>query len=181
MIFTETSLKSSYVIDLEPIADERGWFARTYCKNEFRKIGHDKEWVQLNQSFTRQTGAIRGMHYQMPPFSEIKLVRCIAGAVYDVIIDLRMGSSTFLNYFGIQLSSINKKMIYIPEGFAHGFQALTDNCELIYHHSQFYLPGVEAGIKYNDPKINIEWPLPVTSISERDNDHPLIDANFKGF
>lgn len=180
MIFTETSLKGSYVIDLEPIGDNRGWFARTYCKNEFGKIGHTKEWVQLNHSFTKQQGIIRGMHYQIPPFSEIKLVRCIAGAVYDVIVDLRKGSSTFLHYFGAELSAANKKMIYIPEDFAHGFQALTDDCELIYHHSQFYLPGVEGGIKYNEPMVNIEWPLPVMNISPRDNAHPLIDANFKG-
>lgn len=180
MIFTETSLKGSYIIDLEPLADERGWFARTYCKNEFNAIGHTKEWVQLNHSFTRQKGTIRGMHYQLPPFSEIKLVRCIAGAVYDVIIDVRKGSPTFLNYFGAELSATNKKMIYIPEGFAHGFQALTDDCELIYHHSQFYAPGVETGIKYDEPTINIEWPLPVQIISARDNSHPLIDVNFKG-
>ncbi|MBC7507348.1 MAG: dTDP-4-dehydrorhamnose 3,5-epimerase [Ferruginibacter sp.] len=180
MIFTETVLKGSFVIELEPFVDERGWFARTYCKNEFSKIGHQKEWVQLNHSFTKQTGTIRGMHYQLPPFSEIKLVRCIAGTVYDVIIDIRKGSATFLQYFGVELSAANKKMIYIPEGFAHGFQALTDDCELIYHHSQFYAAGVEAGIKYDEPTINIGWPMPVTGISQRDNTHPLIDSNFKG-
>ena len=143
MIFTATELVGSYVIDLQPIEDERGWFARTYCKNEFGKIGHTKDWVQLNHSFTKQIGSIRGMHFQLAPFSEIKLVRCIAGAVYDVIIDLRKNSPTFFKYFGVELSASNKKMIYIPEGFAHGFQALTDDCELIYHHSQFYTPGVE--------------------------------------
>lgn len=180
MIFTETSLKGSYLIELEPIGDDRGWFARTYCKNEFGKIGHTKEWVQLNHSFTKQQGTIRGMHYQIPPFSEIKLVRCIAGAVYDVIVDVRKGSSTFLHYFGAELSAANKKILYIPEGFAHGFQALSDDCELLYHHSQFYLSGVEGGIKYNEPMVNIEWPLPVMNISARDNAHPSIDANFKG-
>ena len=180
MIFTATELVGSYVIDLQPIEDERGWFARTYCKNEFGKIGHTKDWVQLNHSFTKQIGSIRGMHFQLAPFSEIKLVRCIAGAVYDVIIDLRKNSPTFFKYFGVELSASNKKMIYIPEGFAHGFQALTDDCELIYHHSQFYTPGVEAGIKFNDPTINIQWPLPPTNISERDNTHTLIDNNFKG-
>lgn len=180
MIFTATELVGSYVIDLQPIEDERGWFARTYCKNEFGKIGHTKDWVQLNHSFTKQIGSIRGMHFQLAPFSEIKLVRCIAGAVYDVIIDLRKNSPTFFKYFGVELSASNKKMIYIPEGFAHGFQALTDDCELIYHHSQFYTPGVEGGIKFNDPTINILWPLPQTNISERDNTHTLIDNNFKG-
>lgn len=180
MIFTETALKGSYVIDLDLYIDERGWFARTYCKNEFAKIGHTKEWVQSNHSFTIQSGTIRGMHYQLPPFSEIKQVRCIAGAVYDVIVDIRKGSETFLQWVGIELSAANNKMIYIPEGFAHGFQALSDNCELIYNHSQFYEPGVEGGIKYNDTIINITWPLPVTNISARDNGHPVLDANFKG-
>ncbi len=180
MIFTETVLRGSFVIELEPFVDERGWFARTYCKTEFSKIGHQKDWVQLNHSFTKQTGTLRGMHYQLPPFSEIKLVRCIAGAVYDVIIDIRKGSTTFLQYVGVELSAANKKMIYIPEGFAHGFQALTDDCELIYHHSQFYTAGIEAGIRYDEPKINIKWPLQVTSISQRDNIHSLIDSNFKG-
>ena len=180
MIFKETSLKGSYVLTLEPVEDERGWFTRTYCKNEFLAIGHNKEWVQMNHSFTKQKGTVRGMHYQRPPYGEIKLVRCIAGSVYDVIIDLRADSATYLQYFGIELSAVNKKMIYIPEGFAHGFQALSNDAELIYHHSQFYLPGVEAGVIYNEPAINIKWPLELTNISERDNSHPFIDANFKG-
>jgi dTDP-4-dehydrorhamnose 3,5-epimerase len=180
MIFNETLLKGSYVIELEPFADERGWFARTFCKEEFSKIGHDKEWLQLNHSYTKQHGLVRGMHYQVPPFSEIKLVRCIAGAVYDVIIDLRKGSSTFLNYFGTELSSTNKKMIYIPEGFAHGFQTLTDNCELIYHHTAMYMPGSEGGIKYDDKIPGIEWPLPITAVSERDKAHNYLEKDFKG-
>jgi len=180
MIFTGTVLKGSYVIDLKTFTDDRGWFARTFCKNEFAAIGHTGEWVQINHSFTKQKGSIRGMHYQLPPFSEIKMVRCIAGAVYDVIIDLRKESTTFLQWFGTELSAENKKMLYIPEGFAHGFQALTNDCELIYLHSQFYTPGAEGGIKFNDPKININWPLTLTSISERDDMHPLLDENFKG-
>jgi dTDP-4-dehydrorhamnose 3,5-epimerase len=180
MIFTETSLKGSYIIDLNLFEDERGWFARTYCKNEFAEIDFNKEWVQMNHSFTKQKGTIRGMHYQLTPFSEIKLVRCIAGAVYDVIVDLRKDSATFLQWFGTELSAENKKMLFIPEGFAHGFQSLSDNCELLYHHSQFYKPGAEGGIKYNDPRINIKWTEPVTIISDRDNQHPLLDENFKG-
>jgi len=180
MIFTETSLKGSYVIGLTVFSDDRGWFARTYCKNEFHAIGHTGEWLQMNHSFTKQRGAIRGMHYQLPPFSEIKLVRCIAGAVFDVIIDLRQGSPTFLKWFGIELSAENKKMLYIPEGFAHGFQTLQDDTELVYHHSQLYTPGAEGGIKFDDTKININWPLAVTNISERDSQHPLLNENFKG-
>ena len=179
MTFTETALKGSFIIDLNLFQDERGWFARTYCKNEFEQIGHVKEWVQLNHSFTKQKGTIRGMHYQMSSFAEIKLVRCISGKIYDVIIDMRKDSPTFLQWTGVELSAENKRMLYIPEGFAHGFQALSDDCELIYHHSQFYTPNVEAGIRYNDPKININWPLPLTSISKRDEEHPLLDNNFK--
>lgn len=180
MNFMETILKGSYVIGLEPFVDERGWFARTYCKNEFAQIGHTAEWVQLNHSFTGQLGTVRGMHYQLPPFSEIKLVRCIAGAVFDVIIDLRKGSPTFSQWFGVEISAANKKMIYIPAGFAHGFQTLAEGSELIYHHSQFYEPGVEGGIRYDDPKINISWPLPLADISNKDKIQPLLDENFKG-
>ncbi|MEO8765636.1 MAG: dTDP-4-dehydrorhamnose 3,5-epimerase [Ginsengibacter sp.] len=180
MIFNETSLKGSYVIELEPLVDERGWFARTFCKDEFSKIGHNKEWLQLNHSYTQQQGVIRGMHYQMPPFSEIKLVRCIAGSVYDVIIDLRKGSSTFLDYFGVELSAENRKMIYIPEGFAHGFQTLTSDSEVIYHHTAMYIPAAEGGIRYNESLININWALPPANISMRDNTHPELHANFKG-
>lgn len=180
MIFTETILKGSYVIELNAFTDERGWFARTYCKKEFNAIGHHDEWVQMNHSVTKNKGAIRGMHFQLPPFSEIKLVRCIAGTVYDVVVDLRKNSATFLQWFGVELSAQNKKMIYIPAGFAHGFQTLSNDCELIYHHSQFYTAGAEGGIKYNDPGLNINWPLVVTNISERDNQHSLLDENFKG-
>jgi len=180
MTFTETPLKGSYTIGLTPHGDSRGWFARTYCKNEFETIGHDKEWVQLNHSFSSQKGTLRGMHYQLHPHSEIKMVRCIAGAVYDVIVDLRKDSATFLKWFGVELSAANKTMIYIPAGFAHGFQTLTDNAELIYHHSEFYTPAAEAGLMYNDIAINIQWPLAVTELSERDTKHPFIDPTFKG-
>jgi dTDP-4-dehydrorhamnose 3,5-epimerase len=180
MIFSETILKGSFLIDLHIFEDERGWFGRTFCKNEFEKIGHVKEWVQLNHSFTKQKGTIRGMHFQLTPFSEIKMVRCIAGAVYDVMVDLRKDSSTFLKSFGAELSANNKKMIYIPEGFAHGFQTLSDDSELIYHHTEFYKPSVESGLKYDDPKLNIDWPLAVTNISDRDKQHDFLKDNFIG-
>jgi dTDP-4-dehydrorhamnose 3,5-epimerase len=179
MIFTATTLPGSFVAEPTPAGDQRGWFARVYCKDEFAKIGHDKEWVQINHSFTSKKGTIRGMHYQLPPYGEIKMVRCIAGAVYDVIVDLRKDSPTFLQWFGDELSAVNKKMMYIPEGFAHGFQTLSDDVELIYHHSQFYAPGSEGGILFNDVAIAIQWPLPFTEISERDRLHPAIDSNFK--
>ena len=180
MIFSPTVLNGSYVIDLELKSDDRGWLARYYCKEEFQKIGHTKEWVQMNHTFTGKKGSIRGMHFQIHPFKEIKMLRCIAGSVYDVIIDLRKDSDTFLKWTGVELSSANKKMLYIPEGFAHGFQCLEDNCELTYHHSEYYQPNSESGIKYNEPLVNIKWPLPVTVISARDDQHPYLDKNFKG-
>lgn len=180
MIFSPTLLAGSFIIEPKVLEDDRGWFARFYCKNEFKEIGHEKEWVQLNHSVTNKKGSIRGMHYQVHPFREIKMVKCIAGTVYDVIVDLRKSSPTFLKWFGAELSAKNRKMLYIPEGFAHGFQCLEDNCELIYHHSEFYVPDSEGGMRYNDPMISIEWPLPVTVISQRDQSHPLLDENFKG-
>lgn len=180
MNFTPTPLKGSFIIQLMPFNDDRGWFVRTFSKNEFKEIGINYEWVQMNHSYTASKGTIRGMHYQVPPYKEIKMVRCIRGMVYDVIIDIRKESPTFLHWYGIELSATQMNMIYIPEGFAHGFQALTDDCELIYHHSEFYIPNAEEGIKYNDPLINIQWPLAVSRISERDKNHPSLTENFKG-
>jgi dTDP-4-dehydrorhamnose 3,5-epimerase len=180
MTFTPTPLQGSFIIEPNVFADERGWFARFYCKNDFQEIGHQKEWVQLNHSVTNKKGTIRGMHFQLNPFREIKMVKCIAGAVYDVIVDVRRESATFLKWFGVELSASNKKMLYIPERFAHGFQCLQDHCELIYHHTEFYAPNSEGGIRFDDPKINITWPLPVSLVSSRDSAHVLIDDNFKG-
>ncbi|MBM3417014.1 MAG: dTDP-4-dehydrorhamnose 3,5-epimerase [Bacteroidetes bacterium] len=180
MKFTETQLKGSFVIELDVFSDDRGWFARTFCKKEFAQIGHTDEWVQLNHSVTYKKGSIRGMHFQLPPYSEIKLVRCIAGIINDVIIDLRAGSPTFLQWVGIELSSTNRQMLYIPRGFAHGFQTLTNHCELIYHHSSFYTASAEEGIRFDDERINIKWKLPVTEISQRDKSHPLLDDTYTG-
>jgi dTDP-4-dehydrorhamnose 3,5-epimerase len=180
VIFSETILKGCFVIDLKPFQDDRGWFSRTYCKDEFKSIGYDAEFVQLNHSFTNNRGTIRGMHYQIAPFKEIKLVRCISGNIFDVIIDLRFDSPTFLKWIGVELSSENKKMILIPEGFAHGFQSLSNNAELIYHHSAFYTPNSEGGLRYDDESLNIDWPLAVSNISERDKNHPLITKEYKG-
>jgi dTDP-4-dehydrorhamnose 3,5-epimerase len=180
MIFAETKLKGSYIVTLEPKGDERGWFARTYCKQEFEKIDHHKEWVQMNHSFSSQKGTVRGLHFQCAPHREIKMVRCISGIVYDVIVDIRENSPTFLQWIGVELSATNKKMIYIPEGFAHGFQTLTDNCELIYHHTEFYNNSSEGGLNVLDPMIDIKWPTDITVISERDQSHILLNDNFKG-
>jgi dTDP-4-dehydrorhamnose 3,5-epimerase len=180
MTFEPTALEGSYIVHLEPFTDTRGWFARFFSKDEFRQIGHEEEWVQLNHSMTFEKGSIRGMHYQVPPYQEIKMVRCIAGAVYDVIIDLRKGSKTFMKWFGAELSAENQHMLYIPKGFAHGFQTLTENCQLIYHHSQVYTPGAEAGIRFNDPAVNIKWPLGVNIVSEKDAKIPYTYNKFKG-
>ena len=178
MIFTPTPLTGSFVIGLTPNSDHRGWFARTYCKNEFEQIGHTKEFVQMNQSYTREKGALRGMHFQRTPHREIKLVRCIAGSVFDVIVDLRAGSSTFGQWFGAELSAKNRQMMYVPEGFAHGFQTVEEDSELLYLVSEFYTPGVEGGVRYDDPMLNIQWPLPVSDISEKDANHPFLTQNF---
>ena len=179
MKFIPTAISGLYEIELNVFKDNRGWFARTYCKNEFAEIGHNKEWTQLNHSFTAKKGAIRGMHYQIAPFHEIKMVRCIAGAVYDVAVDLRSGSPTFLHWHGTILSAENKRMLYIPEGFAHGFQTLEEHSELIYHHTSFYTPNSEGGLRYDDPKLAIPWPLPLSEISERDLNHPLLNSTFE--
>lgn len=180
MDFIATPVKDLYEVSVKVFSDERGWFARTYCKREFAAIGHSLEWTQLNHSFTREKGAIRGLHYQIPPFAEAKMVKCIAGKVFDVAVDLRGDSPTFLQWFGTELSAENRKMLYIPAGFAHGFQTLAEDCELLYHHTSYYEPGYEAGIRYDDATLNVEWPRPAGTISERDRSLPYLDASFKG-
>jgi dTDP-4-dehydrorhamnose 3,5-epimerase len=180
MKFHPLEIKGAYLIDIDYMADDRGGFARTFCKDEFAQIGHTKEFVQLNQSWNNKKGTLRGMHYQVLPFKEIKLVRCVRGSVYDVIIDLRKGSPTFLKSAGIELSEQNKKMLYIPEGLAHGFQTLEDDSQLVYHHTEYYKPGFEAALHHADPALGIKWPLPVTAISDRDRYHPYINTSFKG-
>jgi dTDP-4-dehydrorhamnose 3,5-epimerase len=180
MIFIPSPLKDCYEIQLEPRGDSRGWFARFYCKSEFEAIKHQNEWVQMNHSFTKVKGTIRGMHYQVQPFSEIKLVRCIAGTVFDVVVDLRKDSLSFLKWFGFELSAGKKNMVYIPKGFAHGFQTLTDDCELTYLHTEYYMPKAEAGIRFDDPAVGIQWPIPVSDLSDRDKNHFYLDQHFKG-
>lgn len=180
MKFIETSLKGSFIIEPESFTDQRGMFERLFCENEFQEIGLFKRLVQINLSFTRMAGVLRGMHYQNPPWAEAKIVRCLRGSVYDVIIDLRKGSNTIFQWHGEILSSDNKRMLYIPEGFAHGFQTLEQNCELLYFHSEFYNSGNQKAILYNDPKINIEWPMVVSDISERDKNHDLLTQDYEG-
>ena len=180
MIFSETPLAGAYIVTIAPRGDNRGWFARTYCQREFEQIGHYNPWVQMNHSMTHQIGAVRGMHFQYPPHAEIKLVRCIAGRVFDVIIDLREESPTFGGWYGTELSAENGKMMYIPTGFAHGFQTLDSDCQLVYCHSNYYVPNSEGAIRFDDPRIGIKWPLAITDLSDRDASHPLLDDRFTG-
>lgn len=174
MNFKQLSLQSAYLIEPDLFSDERGYFFRYYSKEEFLQIGHTKEWIQMNHSFTAQKGAIRGMHFQLSPNQEVKLVRCIAGSVFDVIIDMRESSPNFLKWQGFELSAKNKNALYIPEGFAHGFQVLEENSELLYMHTATYSKESEAGVRYNDPAIGINWPLGVSIVSERDKNHPML-------
>lgn len=180
MTFTETTLPGAYLITLSPRSDSRGWFARTFDKQAFAQIGHTADWVQMNHSLTRQIGALRGMHFQRHSAAEIKLVRCISGCVFDVIVDLRATSPTLGRWYGVELSDENQQMLYIPKGFAHGFQTLTPDCQLVYCHSEYYNPIYEGAIRYDDPRIGINWPLPVTDLSERDATHPYLDEQFVG-
>ncbi|MBF0103089.1 MAG: dTDP-4-dehydrorhamnose 3,5-epimerase [Desulfobacterales bacterium] len=180
MKFIETPIEGAYVIELESLLDERGLFARTFCQKEFATIGFHKQIVQINHSVTMQKAAIRGLHYQLPPACETKIIRCVQGAVFDVMVDIRKSSSTYLKWHGLELSKDNMRMVFIPEGLAHGFQTLTNNAELIYHHSAFYNPEYERGVRFDDPVPAIHWPLSVSAISPKDQGYPLIDNNFKG-
>lgn len=180
MKFIETSLSDCFIIEPNKFSDERGVFARTYCKDEFSQIGFMKEFLQFNHSYNKQKGTLRGIHYQNSPYCETKLIRCIQGAVLDVAVDLRKNSPTFLQHFQIELNEENMLSILIPEGFAHGFQTLIDNSTMIYHHTQYYNAKADAGLRFDDPVLNINWKLPPVMVSEKDKSYKLIDNNFKG-
>lgn len=180
MKFSPTKLEGAFVIELNPYMDSRGLFVRNFCKDELHEIGFQSNIVQINHSITKKEGSFRGFHSQKKPFSEIKIIRCLKGSVHDIIIDLRKDSSTFLQSFSLNLTADNYKMIYIPEGFAHGFQTLRDNCELLYMHSEFYNPESESGLNIHDPKLEIKLPLTISEISDRDTNHPFITNDFKG-
>jgi dTDP-4-dehydrorhamnose 3,5-epimerase len=180
MNFTPLPLQGAYIIEPNLFADHRGKFSRLFCQEELKQIGHDKPIVQINHSLTKQIGTVRGMHYQKPPKAEIKMVQCLKGEVFDVLVDLRKNSLTFLKWHGEILSANNMKMMYIPEGFAHGFQVLENNSELLYFHTEFYNSPYEAGIRYNDPEINIEWLLEPVNVSEKDQNYPLLNSMFEG-
>jgi dTDP-4-dehydrorhamnose 3,5-epimerase len=178
MFFNPTPLGGVFLIELDKKADERGFFARTYCTQEFGQHGLTTHICQANCSLSRQKGTLRGMHYQLAPKAETKIVRCLQGALYDVVLDLRPDSPTFGESFGCELSAENRRMMYVPKGFAHGFITLMDNTEALYFVDEFYSPENERGVRYDDPKFQIKWPAQATVISEKDRAYPDFDPNW---
>jgi dTDP-4-dehydrorhamnose 3,5-epimerase len=168
MIFKETSLAGAYVIELEMLEDERGFFARAFCQNEFEEHGLNPVIAQGNIAFNVTKGTLRGMHFQYPPAAESKLVRCTRGAILDIIVDLRPESPTYLEHLAVELDEDNHTALYVPERFAHGYQTLRDRTETSYQVGEFYTPGTEGGLKYDDPRLDLRWPLPVSVMSEKD-------------
>jgi dTDP-4-dehydrorhamnose 3,5-epimerase len=176
MIFTPLGLQGAYAVDLDRREDARGFFARLFCAKEFADHGMDVTWTQCNTSFSHEIGTLRGLHFQRPPMAEAKLVKCIRGAIFDVLVDLRRHSPTFGQWTSLELSADNRTMAYVPPGFAHGFQTLARDTELLYFHSQDYSPAHEGGVRFDDLELNIGWPLPVSDISPRDAAHPYLAA-----
>jgi dTDP-4-dehydrorhamnose 3,5-epimerase len=174
--FVETPLNGAWIVELDLLEDSRGFFARSFCAREFESRGLKPLVAQCNISMNHKKGTLRGMHYQLPPAAETKYIRCTTGAIYDVIVDLRPDSSSFLRHFGVELSAKNRKSLYVPEMFAHGYIALTDDTEIAYQVSEFYSPGFERGIRHDDPALGIEWPLEVAVISDKDASWPAFDA-----
>lgn len=177
MLFAETPLAGSYIIDIERREDARGFFARTFCARDFEERGLNATIAQCNVSYNRARGTLRGMHYQEAPAAETKLVRCTGGAIHDVIIDLRPDSPTYLRHVAVELTADNRRSLYIPEGFAHGFQTLTDSAEVTYQSGEFYAPGHERGLRHDDPALAITWPLPVSTIADKDRAWTLLPSS----
>jgi dTDP-4-dehydrorhamnose 3,5-epimerase len=180
MIFNPLPLKGAFTIDVQPFEDERGFFTRTFCEKEFAAHNLVQHFVQANHSGTKGKGVIRGMHFQYAPHCEVKLVKCVLGEIFDVIVDVRKDSSTFLQWYGAELTASNKRMMYVPAGFAHGFQSLTEYSEITYMVSAFYNKEREGGVKYDDPAVKIDWPLPVSLVSEKDLKIRDIGSTFQG-
>ena len=178
--FIPTPLTGLTLVQRKVTEDHRGFLSRFYCVNEFREAGINTSIAQINHTLTKNKGTVRGMHFQNPPHAETKLVSCLQGEVFDVAVDLRQDSLTFLHWHGVILSALNRQSLLIPEGFAHGFQALSQNCELIYLHTAAYHPETEGALNVADPRLNITWPLAITEISERDRNHKLIEQDFQG-
>jgi dTDP-4-dehydrorhamnose 3,5-epimerase len=174
MIFTETRIKGVYIIEPELLPDERGFFARSFCKEEFRNHGLETDIVQCNISYNKKKGTLRGMHYQAPPFEEAKIVSCTKGSIYDVVVDLRKDSHTYCQWFAIELSERNFKMMYIPKGCAHGFQTLEDNSMVYYQMTEFFHPECARGVRWDDPALKIEWPISNLTISKKDQLYPKL-------
>ncbi|HEY6377525.1 MAG TPA: dTDP-4-dehydrorhamnose 3,5-epimerase [Edaphobacter sp.] len=174
MIFSETALQGAYIIDIEPRSDSRGFFARAFCQNEFAAHGLKPMIAQANLAFNHYKGTLRGMHFQYPPTAETKIVRCTRGAIIDIIVDLRPESPTYLKHISVELTADNHRAIYVPERFAHGYQVLCDSTETSYQVGEFYAPGSEGGLCFNDPGLGLDWPLPVSVISEKDQDWPTL-------
>ncbi len=170
MIFIPTSLNGAYLIQPEPIEDERGFFARMFCKDEFKKQGIDFSCVQCNLSYNGKKGTLRGMHYQAAPHEEAKIVSCVRGSIFDVIVDIRPNSPTYKKWYGAELTAKNHSMLYVPKGFAHGFQTLEDDCEVFYMMGEYYHPESARGMRWDDDQVGIEWPIKITSISKSDAD-----------
>jgi len=177
MIFAATQLDDAWLIEVEPREDQRGFFARTWCRQELAAQGLDTEIAQESLSYNRDCGTLRGLHFQRSPHEETKIVRCTRGGIFDVIVDLRPRSPTCLQWQGFELTAENRKALYVPKGFAHGFQTLTDEAEIAYQISAFYAPDSAGGYRYDDPEFGIAWPLPVTAISERDLEWPPFKSN----
>jgi len=176
MIFTESKLKGAYVIDLEPREDSRGFFARAFCQHEFEAHGLKPVIAQGNLAYNKVKGTLRGMHFQIPPAAETKLVRCTRGAILDIIVDLRPESPTYLQHLSVELTADNHKALYVPERFAHGYQALEDKTETSYQVGEFYSPPNERALRYDDPRLGLSWPLPISVISDKDKVAPLLDT-----
>lgn len=176
MRFIETALAGAYVVELEERRDDRGFFARTFCVREFSELGLTTRISQCNLSFNHRRGTVRGLHYQAEPAAEAKLIRCIAGAIHQVLVDMRPGSPTYLQHVSVELSAENRRAVYLPELFAAGVQTLTDNAEVMYQVSEFHTPETERGLRFDDPAIGIAWPLPVAEISAKDAAWPYLDA-----
>lgn len=174
MKFLPTPLAGAYVVELERIEDERGFFARSFCQDEFRKQGLKTAIAQCNVSWNRKRGTLRGLHYQAAPHEEAKVVHCTRGAVWDVIVDLRTGSPTRLRWHAQELNADNRFALYVPQGFAHGFQTLADGTEVLYQMSESYHPDLARGLRWDDPRLGIRWPLPEPTLSERDRSYPLL-------
>ena len=171
MIFTATKLDGAFIIDIQKLEDDRGFFARSFCQREFQEYGLNPNLAQCNISYNRKKGTLRGMHFQAAPFQEAKLVRCTHGAIYDVIIDLRTNSFTYKKHVAFTLKANENRMLYVPENFAHGFLTLEDNTQVFYQMSEFYVPGHDRGFRWDDPEFDIEWPDDIKVISERDSSY----------